>query len=139
MRKLLFSARGRIGRGSFWKGMLLLMLLTNVTAVLFRLLGGSSTAGTDDGVELSFDSGSSTPAALVALAAFVVATWAGVCLGVKRYHDRDKSGFWVLIQFVPVIGAIWYFIEAGCLAGTPGPNRFGLTRDGTVQGALAVF
>jgi uncharacterized membrane protein YhaH (DUF805 family) len=26
---------------------------------------------------------------------------------------------------IPVIGAIWSFVELGCLAGTPGPNRFG--------------
>ena len=43
----------------------------------------------------------------------------------KRFHDRNKSAWWVLIGVVPVIGALWIFIECGCLAGTPGPNRFG--------------
>ena len=63
---------------------------------------------------------------LVLMFGWIVAmVWSGVCLGVKRYHDRDKSGAWILIQFVPVIGVFWYFIEAGCLAGSPGPNRFG--------------
>jgi uncharacterized membrane protein YhaH (DUF805 family) len=51
--------------------------------------------------------------------------WSGIAVGIKRYHDRNKSGFWVLIQFVPFIGAIWYFVETGFLTGTPGPNRFG--------------
>jgi hypothetical protein len=39
---------------------------------------------------------------------------------IKRRHDRDKSGWWMAILFVPIIGAIWLFP-----AGTPGPNRFG--------------
>lgn len=44
---------------------------------------------------------------------------------IKRFHDRDKSGWWVLIAFIPIIGAIWILIELGFLKGTPGPNRFG--------------
>jgi uncharacterized membrane protein YhaH (DUF805 family) len=30
-----------------------------------------------------------------------------------------------LIQFVPIIGSIWYFIDVFCLRGTVGDNRFG--------------
>jgi uncharacterized membrane protein YhaH (DUF805 family) len=44
---------------------------------------------------------------------------------IKRFHDRDKSGWWVLIALIPLIGAIWILVELGFLAGTPGPNRFG--------------
>ena len=44
---------------------------------------------------------------------------------IKRFHDRDKSGWWVLIGLIPIIGAIWLLIELGFLKGTPGPNRFG--------------
>jgi uncharacterized membrane protein YhaH (DUF805 family) len=44
---------------------------------------------------------------------------------VKRFHDRDKSGWWVLIGLIPIIGVIWLLIELGFLKGTPGPNRFG--------------
>ena len=43
-----------------------------------------------------------------------------ILVDIKRRHDRDKSGWWMPILFVPIIGAIWLF-----LAGTPGPNRFG--------------
>jgi uncharacterized membrane protein YhaH (DUF805 family) len=43
----------------------------------------------------------------------------------KRFHDRNKSAWWVLISFIPIIGGLWIFIECGFLAGTPGPNRFG--------------
>jgi uncharacterized membrane protein YhaH (DUF805 family) len=30
-----------------------------------------------------------------------------------------------LLAFVPIIGWIWYFIEAGCMRGTQEANRFG--------------
>ncbi len=56
----------------------------------------------------------------------------------KRYHDRNKSGWWVLIVFVPVIGGLWYLIECGFLRGTPGPNNYGpdpLAADLTAGGA----
>ena len=43
----------------------------------------------------------------------------------KRFHDRNKSAWWVLIGCIPFIGGLWIFIECGCLPGTPGPNRFG--------------
>jgi uncharacterized membrane protein YhaH (DUF805 family) len=36
----------------------------------------------------------------------------------------DKSGWWIFITFVPFIGGIWFLVLM-CLAGTPGPNRFG--------------
>jgi len=32
----------------------------------------------------------------------------------------------MLIALIPIIGSIWLLIELGFLAGTPGPNRFGL-------------
>ncbi len=44
---------------------------------------------------------------------------------VRRWHDRDKSGWWILIGLIPMVGPIWSFVECGFLDGTPGPNRFG--------------
>jgi hypothetical protein len=43
----------------------------------------------------------------------------------KRWHDRDKSAWWVLVYFIPIIGWLWSFIVAGFLRGTSGYNRFG--------------
>jgi len=43
----------------------------------------------------------------------------------KRFHDRNKSAWWVLIGAIPFVGGLWVFIECGCLSGTLGPNRFG--------------
>ncbi|WP_424349212.1 DUF805 domain-containing protein [Latilactobacillus sp. 5-91] len=29
---------------------------------------------------------------------------------IRRLHDTDRSGWWVLIEFVPLIGTIWFYI-----------------------------
>jgi hypothetical protein len=36
-----------------------------------------------------------------------------------------KSGWWVLIGLIPVIGWIWAIVEPGLAKGTDGQNRFG--------------
>jgi uncharacterized membrane protein YhaH (DUF805 family) len=43
---------------------------------------------------------------------------------VRRLHDTDRSGWWLLIFLVPVIGAIVLLVFA-IVDGTPGDNRFG--------------
>jgi uncharacterized membrane protein YhaH (DUF805 family) len=43
---------------------------------------------------------------------------------VRRLHDIDRTGWWVLISLVPVIGTIVLLVFAA-LDGTPGQNRFG--------------
>lgn len=51
--------------------------------------------------------------------------WPGLAVSVKRWHDRNKSGWWVLINLIPVLGLVWALVENGFLRGTVGPNRFG--------------
>lgn len=55
----------------------------------------------------------------------LVAVWMKLAVLVKRWHDRDKSGWWALITLIPVIGWLWQLIECGFLEGTPGANRYG--------------
>jgi uncharacterized membrane protein YhaH (DUF805 family) len=51
--------------------------------------------------------------------------WPALALSVKRWHDRDKPGWWVLVGLIPVIGWLWLVIENGLLRGSAGANRFG--------------
>lgn len=44
---------------------------------------------------------------------------------VRRLHDINKSGFWIFIEFIPIIGAIWMLVLT-CTDGTHGANRFGV-------------
>jgi uncharacterized membrane protein YhaH (DUF805 family) len=47
-----------------------------------------------------------------------------LAVSVRRLHDIDKSGWWLLVGFVPLIGWIFIIIWA-CTKGSLGPNRFG--------------
>ena len=33
-----------------------------------------------------------------------------ISVGVRRLHDIGKSGWWMLVNFVPLIGGVWFFI-----------------------------
>jgi len=49
----------------------------------------------------------------------------GIAVGVRRLHDIGKSGWWILIVFVPIIGWIWLIILFAT-DGHPGSNEYGL-------------
>ena len=55
----------------------------------------------------------------------IVAIWMKLAVIVKRWHDRDKSGWWILITLIPFIGWLWQLIECGFMDGTQGPNKYG--------------
>ncbi|QIX61776.1 DUF805 domain-containing protein [Hymenobacter lutimineralis] len=48
----------------------------------------------------------------------------GLALAVRRMHDVNKSGLFLLVGLVPIIGGIWILILA-CTEGTRGPNQYG--------------
>ena len=52
-----------------------------------------------------------------------------IAVGVRRLHDTDRTGWWCLIGFVPLIGAIVLLIFF-VLDSTPGSNRFGANPKG---------
>lgn len=43
---------------------------------------------------------------------------------IRRLHDTNRSGWWILIAFIPIVGAI-VLIVFFAMAGTPGPNKYG--------------
>jgi uncharacterized membrane protein YhaH (DUF805 family) len=47
-----------------------------------------------------------------------------VAVSVRRLHDLDRTGWWLLIILIPLIGAIVLLVWF-CMRGTVGPNRFG--------------
>ena len=54
----------------------------------------------------------------------MVSAWLGLAAQVKRWHDLDKSGFMVLLNFTFVFIPIAWII-LGCIRGTRGPNQYG--------------
>ena len=119
--KSLFSFQGRIGRKTFWMTTLALVGVSIVVQFGMIMALGGFEAMTDPqaGADLN-------PIVMVPFVVFIVAiTWCGLALHVKRWHDRDKSGWMVLVNLIPVIGPFWGIIVAGFLKGTEGDNRFG--------------
>ncbi|MDR3345719.1 MAG: DUF805 domain-containing protein [Campylobacteraceae bacterium] len=50
-------------------------------------------------------------------------------LAVRRMHDIDKSGWWVLVALIPFVGWIWLIILAATDS-TRGENQFGANPKG---------
>jgi uncharacterized membrane protein YhaH (DUF805 family) len=119
MKDLLFGFNGRANRAKFW---LVALAIFVVEVIIFAVLGSMMGMSADPEQALN----ALGPVAWIVILVFgVVATWISIAVAVKRYHDRNKSGWWVLIVFVPIIGGLWYLIECGFLRGTPGPNNYG--------------
>ena len=119
MKTLLFSFEGRVNRAKFW---LVNIGLLVVEVIVFGAAGGSAMI-TDDPTTMTMPSFGIL--GIVGLLVFIVLFWAGLAVAVKRWHDRNKSGWWMLLAFVPVIGGLWYYIECGFQPGTTGPNTYG--------------
>jgi uncharacterized membrane protein YhaH (DUF805 family) len=54
----------------------------------------------------------------------LILLWPTLALGVKRCHDRGRSGWFLLLMLVPLV-QLWPIIELAFLRGTAGENRFG--------------
>lgn len=95
------DASGRASRSEFWWW----TAFTTVVYLVLSLLPGN--------------------AAAIANALFMLATLLpSFAVQIRRLHDLDRVGWWLLIAFIPVIGWIVLLVWA-CTRGTTGDNRFG--------------
>ncbi len=44
---------------------------------------------------------------------------------VRRLHDTNRSGWWWLINLIPIVGWIWFFVLVYCLDSQFGENQYG--------------
>jgi uncharacterized membrane protein YhaH (DUF805 family) len=119
----LFSFSGRLNRAKFWLTLIITDIVLFVIIGVLAVMGGGSMDMAADGSMPTLGGG--IVGGIVAFVVMVAAVWIGLAVGVKRFHDRGKTGWWVLIALVPVIGGLWYLIECGFLRGTIGPNAYG--------------
>ncbi len=113
--KYLFTSfEGRINRAKFWAGVGVILAVSIVAQLLDALLG-LIIISTPEGGNVG----------LLTIVVSLLSIYVGIALYAKRWHDRNKSGWWTLIALVPVIGAIWIIVECGILEGDKGENRFG--------------
>lgn len=124
---VLFSFNGRISRSTYWiwtvVPIIVFVILAGLILPLFTYNSSTTQTATEVG-EPAEMTGEPILALILVLLVYVPLLWINLALQVKRWHDRDRSGWMVLISFVPIV-SIWALIECGFLRGTVGPNQFG--------------
>jgi len=127
---MLFSFTGRLNRAPYW----LAAIAASVVAALIVFV-----------IVLAI--GRIIPATIVLVVVFLPLIWITLALAIKRLHDRDKSGWWLLLFYLApsileVIGksaglpafiigpigfgiGIWGLVEIGFRRGTLGQNSYG--------------
>ena len=104
--RIFLDPRGRISRATYWLygigGLLGLGLLLHALLDIARV-----------------------PSAVSDPLVNLLLLWPAVATSAKRWHDRDKSAWWVLVTLVPVVGSLWALVVTGFLRGTAGANRYG--------------
>lgn len=102
---------GRSGRREFW-------MFTLFNMIAWAVLYGAAT------VALLNGSTGSSIMLYVLCGAYALATLVpGLAVSVRRLHDTNKSGWWLLLCLVPLGGLIILILE--CLDSDPGDNQFG--------------
>ncbi len=114
-RSLDFSGRSR--PLEYW--LYLLVYSVQVAVAMFidvQFLGGEITSYSEFG-DGSFSGGFNASLGIATIVVLVVNLVPSIAVSVRRAHDSDKSGWWLL---VPIYNLILL-----CMPGTRGPNRFG--------------
>ena len=118
-----FSFQGRIRRKTWWLAYVLPLIGISILATVLDIALGF--VSLEDAQPAEGYAVQTSGIGVFGIAALVLSIWGGLAGQVKRWHDRDKSGWFVLVNFIPLVGAIWVLVEVGFLRGTAGPNRFG--------------
>lgn len=116
--KRYFDFSGRSRRKEFWMWFLFYIIVYVVATILDTQLGlgGQTTSYSsygDGGASAGFNSSGGILTLIWVLLNLIPA----IAVSVRRVHDVDKSGWFILI---PIYNLILY-----CTNGTSGPNRFG--------------
>lgn len=113
--------QGRSRRKEYWMFALGVIIVYIVLAVVGGMLlgAGSAVSGSDDVGGLL----SSPVFILIGIFALAILI-PSIAVQVRRFHDQDKSGWFVLLGLIPYLGGL-IIIVFMCLEGTRGPNRFG--------------
>jgi len=121
--KRYFDFSGRSRRKEYWLWVLFVIIGYIVMVTLDVQLGfataTSSSAYGDGGASASFNVNGGLLTMIFALLVFIP----GIAVSVRRMHDQDKSGWFVLLALVPLVN--FYYLYLLFQPGTAGPNRFG--------------
>jgi uncharacterized membrane protein YhaH (DUF805 family) len=143
--ELLFGFQGRINRLKYWLGFCTWVVIGVLVYFALKIVIAATSLNT--GVVLFWGMG------LLVLVPFLVSS---IAINLRRLHDRDKSGWWLLVFYlIPVALAVfaqaavngnpdssvtkvaqygtlaiqlWMIVELGFFPGTKGPNEYGEDR-----------
>lgn len=109
------NIEGRVSMREFWT-----FVLVNIAVMFATIIVGGILAGVLGTV-------GSIIAGIIAIAYMLFCLGVmvpSVCLAIRRLHDTDKSGWFMLISIIPVIGGLvlLYFLAQ---KGTEGANNYG--------------
>ena len=123
-----FSGRSR--RKEYWMFALLIFLVYAVGGALtFSAIWPALTTGTP--VDWAGMSAIGWLGMTILGLFFLAIVIPGIAVTVRRFHDRDMSGWWylgfVIAGMIPKIGGLFSLavLVLMALPGTPGPNRYG--------------
>lgn len=104
LKTLWLSFEGRATRTDYWLRTFLPILIGSiVVGIIDGLIGG----------------------AILTIIYSLVTLWPSLAVSIKRLHDRDMSGWWMLLIFLPLIGGLILLVIIGFLRGTVGENQYG--------------
>lgn len=139
--KRYFDFKGRSRRKEYWMYTLFLILASIVLSILDTVLGlgGSATGETDLSATSAGASGALSGGLLANL--FAIGTLIpSIAVSVRRLHDTDRSGWWVLLPAVPlIIGAILLGVAAAQVLNGTGQAVEGAGIAGTIIFGIAVI
>jgi len=108
--------QGRSTRMEFWMFALFVTIVMVVLQILMGIMFASSMS-VDPQTGVVTGGGGAGIFAVVIWVFYLAILVPSIAVGVRRMHDQDKSGWFILI---PIANLIFY-----CLPGTPGPNKYG--------------
>jgi len=80
--QLFFGFKGRINRGKYWLAILIFVIVGLVMGTI------------------SYIADQALPAQLLSIIVNIGLFISGLAVGIKRLHDRDKSGWWLLLFYL---------------------------------------
>lgn len=119
--KRYFEFSGRSRRKEYWLFVLFYAVVLIPLAVLDNVLGltigGGQVVSYAEFGDGYASAGVSAPMGILSMIWAVLNLIPALAAGIRRMHDQDKSGWFILIPF--------YNLVLLCIEGTRGPNRFG--------------
>lgn len=114
-----FSGRSR--RKEYWMFVLGIIIVAILLGIVEGIVGLSGMVA-----------GVYGPLTTIFLLAIIIPS---IAVQVRRFHDQDKSGWFVLLSLIPFVGGLIVLVFM-CLEGTKGPNRFGPDPKDTASGEV---